>query len=178
MRVLGLDPSLSNFGLCSPARCWSASTTARGAARLSFFRREVFHAATDDIDIAVIEGYAWSSSEKGARSLAELGGVIRLALYDAKVPWFEVNPVGLKIWATGDAKAGKDAMLARARWLARQSLIDVPDHDAADAYLLWTVGMHLIGRPVFRPNALQRRALERVHVPDGVRRKINLARSA
>ena len=54
-------------------------------------------------------------------------------------------------------------------------LIDVPDHDAADAFHAWSVGMHVVGRPVFAPSAKQRAALARVKVPDGVRRRIRLA---
>ena len=65
--------------------------------------------------------------------LGELGGIIRLCLYDAKIPFVIVPPTSLKKFVTGNGSADKKKMhdFVLSKW--RQD-IDENEDDQCDAY--------------------------------------------
>lgn len=81
--------------------------------------------------LAVIEGYGFNTQRLAP--VAELGGAIRLRLFDMGVPYIVIAPPSLKLFATGNGHATKDQMVAAAREHGGNPAND----DEADAWLLW-----------------------------------------
>lgn len=83
-------------------------------------------------DIA-IEGYAFSKLTTHAHAQGELGGVVRLAIWQRGLSWWEVTPATLKKIVAGKGDARKDVML---REVFRRWQYEAVDSNAADAYAL------------------------------------------
>ena len=145
MRVVALDVSLTCTGVAirDPDAVFDSPETRQikppakyarpGPERLWYHDEELRKLLADSRpDLVVIEGYPFGVKGKGARSLAELGGVVRLRLHRAGVPFVEVNPSKLKILARGTTKVKKEAVtIAAVRRLGYQG----DDNNEADA--LW-----------------------------------------
>jgi len=152
MNIVAFDLSLTAPGVAwDDAPRTLPSTNLTGGPRLSFRRHqihEVLRAHTPDV--VVLEGYAMGQTRNmaGARSVAELGGVVRELLYSLDIPYADVAPTCLKKYATGKGNAGKDAVIKaaleqgaaipqrRAKGGGREY-----DDNAADAWWLWQMGL-------------------------------------
>lgn len=145
--VLGLDPSTKRTGVALPTgrTLALAPTTTDVAARLHWFAGGLARILSlYEPTMAVVEGYApHSIGTLSTIRLAELGGALRLTLYEHGVPYVEVPPSRLKRYATGRGTADKDAMLAAARAAGAV----VAGHDEADAWLLRALGVAGVGGP-------------------------------
>lgn len=144
IQILALDLSLNasgwamgpasgddrpQYGVLSPPKGWM------GVVRLAHLRERIMPLARA-ASVVVIEEYAWFAKGRAGISLGELGGVIRLALHDAGIPWVAVNQTYVKQFATGKGNAKKNDMLAAAiRKLGYEGSSD----DEADA--LWLLAM-------------------------------------
>ena len=123
-RILALDLSLTGTGIAH-----TDGHTERFTTRVDvdpYWRIETIRckvrdltvgvgAVSREVDVVVVEDYADHSP--GIRStirLAELGGVIRLELTRASIPWVAISPSALKSFATGKGNASKAEMLAAA----------------------------------------------------------------
>jgi crossover junction endodeoxyribonuclease RuvC len=160
IRVLGLDLSLTATGFAySDEVVGTFMTKARGMPRLAEIR-DFIVGLVDHIDVVVFEGYAFARPNQ-AHQLGELGGVVRLALHDRRVPFIDVPPASLKRFATGRGNADKDAMLAAA---IRRFDFPGEDNNAADAWLLRAMGLAAYSDwgPV---TDYQREALDKVSWP-------------
>lgn len=166
MKIAAFDLSLTCTGYArSNGAHWEVGNLAnklRGCERLQYLRDRVLRLAAC-ADLVVIEGYAYASGQ-GAHQLGELGGVIRLALYEARLPVVELPPATLKRYATGTGNAKKDQVLAAAiRRLGYEGHIN----DEADALWLLHAALDHYGQPlaVTLP-AAQREALAKVVWPE------------
>lgn len=101
----------------------------RGIPRLRWMRDAVL-ARVAGSELVVIEGYAFGAKGSAVINLGELGGVIRLALADARYRYVEINPSSVKLFATGKGNAKKDEVLAAA---IRKLGYTGHDHNEADA---------------------------------------------
>ena len=136
MKIVALDLSLTRSGFATsedysgvlrPPKGYDA-----GMLRLGWIREAVL-AIAEDADLVVVEGYSYGSKGRAVVNIGELGGVIRLAFYDAGIPYVEVPPSSLKRFATGKGNADKDSVLAAA---IRRLDYDGHYHDEADALFL------------------------------------------
>ena len=170
MKILALDLSLTRtgyavgpgpHGLSIPPRGQD-----RGPARLAFYRTAVtellsIYAA----DVVVLEGYSFGQARGSSHShaLGELGGVVRLLLFERAVPFVEVAPASLKKYATGKGNAPKAAVLAEA---IRRLGYGGNDDNEADA--LWLRAMALDYYQLETPTMPQshRAALEKIEWPE------------
>lgn len=163
MSILALDLSLTATG-------WAHSNGrsgvivprgefARGIDRLRWIRWSV--SQLRPFDLAVIEGYAFGRIQK-AHHLGELGGVIRCALADANIPFVEIPPASLKMFATGKGNAKKDVVLTAA---IQKLGYGGNSNDEADA--LWLLAMATVHyvRTDIPLGATERRALEAISWP-------------
>ena len=150
MNVMGLDPSLNSTGFSY--RDGTPELTVitgvidprplRGPARVLYARTK-FRQLLDKVqpELVVIEGYAMGA--KGmVFNLGEMGGMYRLELFDRGIPYLEVPPSNLKLFATGSGglrgDAKKAAMVnAAASRLGRKLRTD----DEADAFHLMRMGL-------------------------------------
>lgn len=177
MKTIGLDLSLSGTGIATGARCITVSvpSSLKGPARLAAIRRAVHHEirgqedgeGRDGVDVAVIEGYAMGVQGAGVRSNAELGGVIRLLLYDLGIGIITVPPASLKLFATGSGRAQKHEMIDAAV-VDANGLYGIGDDNQADAYWLRQLGLAVVGKR--RPTERQEVALANVVVDNAIRR--------
>lgn len=123
MITLGLDLSLNHIGWAvvggrSHVSGLIKPDSAAGPSRLASIREQVQSVILNNgPDLTVIEGYAFGMKFK-AHDLGEVGGVVRLLLYDLHKDFHVVPPATLKKWTAGTGKAMKEFMLLRIykRW--------------------------------------------------------------
>lgn len=137
---MGLDLSLTSTGCCNiKGDCYSLKPSYKGAERLEWFADtfDALSTAPNRPDLVVLEGYAYGRVNK-AHELGELGGVVRLALWRAGIPFVVVPPSTLKKYATGKGNASKDQVLIAA---VKRSGIEFNNNDEADAWWLRQIGL-------------------------------------
>jgi len=93
MRLMGLDLSLTSTGISMDGVTSVIRSKARGAERLSDITRTVLHECLENEIICVlIEGYSFASRSGQAFSIGELGGCIRMTLFECNIPVVEIPP--------------------------------------------------------------------------------------
>lgn len=148
MPFLGIDQSLTATGVClvgddgKPSALFTVDPgSRRGAERLSFVKEAVSTLLGPIVQFVCFEGYSYDSTSR-QHALGEVGGVLKLLVYEHHLPYLEVSPASLKKFATGKSTAsskrdgaskGDMIMAAEAEGIA------VADDNQADAYFLATV---------------------------------------
>lgn len=181
LRLVGLDLSLAATGLAAThnhhgepgllARTVHTARTAHGATDMDHTR---VHAVLADVAAAckarphlVVIEWLPLFEGKGAASLrlAELHGVIKHWLFVQRIPYVDVRPPDLKIWATGNGNATKVAVLEQVTATYGQ-LVHIDGYDQADALTLVTMAAAAYGQPLARVTRVQQtRALSSVKWP-------------
>lgn len=143
IRIAGLDLSTERTGLALPDGRTISITSKHGAhdpaARLHEIGSKIrLRLAAGRPQLVVLEGYSLGGRQGAtAAVIAELGGVVRLQLYELNVPYIAVPPKSLKAWGAGTGNATKAQMLERAQLLGSPA----QNHDEADAWLLRAAGI-------------------------------------
>lgn len=140
MRVAALDISTKRIGFAGPDGELGSISAQAGAGdpyrRLHELSRTVencMRAGGAPPDVVAIEDYALGAPGRlSLLRLGEVGGVIRTRLWELDCTLVLISPGTVKLFATGDGKAKKPAMIARALELGAGRLND----DEADAYHL------------------------------------------
>lgn len=145
MKIVAIDPSLTSLGYAHTTASGVVSVGTvrpkklKGAQRLAFLRDEV-EAILDRVkpDLVPFEGYAMGARGNNMFSIGEMGGVLKLALFERKIPVLLVPPSCLKLFVTGKGNADKDQiMVVMAKHRGRLFASD----DEADAYALLQMGV-------------------------------------
>lgn len=98
--------------------------------------------------------------------LAELHGVIKHYLWTRRVPYRDMKPTYVQMWATGKGRASKREVRA-AVTATYGHLVHVGDDNQADAVSAVTAALAAYGQPLVPVNSShQRRALSGVKWPD------------
>lgn len=163
--IVALDLSLACTGWCTTGDVGTLSPPdrVRGVQRLAWIRDAILERAADAA-LIVIEGYGFAPGRgNAARELGELGGVVRLALYEAGHGYVEVSPASLKKYSCGRGNAPKNEVLAAA--IRR---LGYAGHSGDEADALWLHAMaldalDLPGAPTVP--ALHREALAKIAWP-------------
>lgn len=143
-RVLGIDPSLSSTGFSYrfdgelyTGRIESKKLT--GPARLKYIRDRM----AEVLDVAQpsyigYEDYAMSMRAHNAFHLGELGGVLRLLIWERGIDVLLVSPAGLKkaVVGKGNADKGKKDKPEMREAIASKFGYDLRQNDEADAFAL------------------------------------------
>jgi Holliday junction resolvasome RuvABC endonuclease subunit len=162
-RVIGLDLSLTATGFAAPEYVEVVKTTTRGMLRLAALRMAIVNASAD-ASIVVIEGYSMGTMRQPsqAHGIGELGGVVKLGLWEAEIPYVDVAPASLKKFATDRGNATKLAMgLA-----AQRAGYDGPEDDnAIDAWWLRQMGLYAFDVPKVPVTAYRTEAMAKVAWP-------------
>lgn len=148
MKALGLDPSLTSSG-------WAIRSSKGGIEWGRFTRgatlrdeRRLHYLLTEHgklvrrfkPDVVVIEGYSFKSVNQGPQ-LGELGGVLKLWLFEQQVPYVVVPPARLKGFALGKG-GGPGTTKAAVLNAAREHLGYVgKSFDEADAVTLASMAL-------------------------------------
>ncbi|OLT27768.1 hypothetical protein BJF83_17445 [Nocardiopsis sp. CNR-923] len=167
--ALGLDLSLTSTGVASSLG-WAERIRprTRGLDRLrTIVGRVRGYASADHYALAVIEGPAYGHGRQaGHDELAALRWMVRDALDRNGLPVAIVPPSTLKLWATGNGRAGKGdvaaAMDARHTGLG---LLVGQRYDEADALALADMGAAWLDNWCLSP--AQQRAMSGVTWPAG-----------
>lgn len=140
MSILALDLSLTALGwaMNAPVRSGIWKPPHRGVERLAAILGWL-NGMLDGVGLVCVEGYSFGSQGRAVVSLGELGGVVRLHLYQRGLPFVEVPPSCRAKLATGKGNAGKDEVLAAA---IRRLGYEGHDHNASDA--LWLLQAALV----------------------------------
>lgn len=171
--TLGLDMSYSSAGVAvfhrdlMLSRAFTEGAKLRGAERLEWFFRTINELATRyNPALAVIEDYAFDS-QWGREAAGELGGVTRLALHMAGIPYKVASISQSKKFATGIGNCDKAIV---ARELYKRYGVDAVGNDESDACGLALFGaakLHLLGEQGFSIalTAKQAEAVEALGTP-------------
>lgn len=154
MIIIGIDPSLTSTGICAMRDGIVLSNEAvtskfTGAKRLSDFKEQLipkvcYVADIEDINekvVVFIEGYSFGSVGR-KEFIAELGGTIRLMLYEQEIEFVDVPPTVLKKYITGKGVADKVVMAVAVQ---KQYGVSFPTTDQTDAFCLAILGMAYLG---------------------------------
>lgn len=145
MNVVGLDLSTKRVGFAAADGQLLSITGHAGAEdpyrRLHELTREIvraFHLRPPKPDLVVIEDYSLAAPGRlSLVRLGEIGGVVRMTLFEMDVPMVLVPVSTVKRFATNNGAAKKDEMIRAAiRLGARGSVND----DEADAFHLRRMG--------------------------------------
>lgn len=148
--VVGLDLSLTASGFATETRRGTLRSKHRGVERLVDLRRQLIDTLDGGLDgpprLVVLEGYSMGTQRQAshAHALGELGGVIRVALWERNIAFVEVPPASLKLAATGRGNARKEEVLAAA---IRRLGYEGADNNEADALWLRTMALVRFGLP-------------------------------
>lgn len=113
MKVLSLDLSLTSTGYCHDGETGIISFDEKGPKRLWLMKREVESLVLKfSPDIIAIEGYSFASRNSQAHSIGELGGVIRLLIWELGVPLVVIPPTCRAKFATGKGNASKNEVIS------------------------------------------------------------------
>jgi len=167
MILIGIDPSLSSTGICTMSKdgdilsTFAINSEFTGPRRLSDIKRQLEPITSYGILpsstklIAFVEGYSFGS-QNGREALGELGGMIRLMLYDEGIEYVDVPPTTLKKYVLGIGKGDKVAM---AIGVIKAWGRDFPTTDQTDAYALCQFGRGYLGLvddlPAYRKEAIE-----------------------
>ena len=166
--VIGIDQSARHTGVCVLSETGRVialdliePSMQDVGARLAYIRDgiKVYFGGSavsgTDVRAVVMEGYSYNSVSKKF-VLGEVGGQIKLADFDAKVPLYEAAPKQLKKFVTGSGTATKDQVMVaiKERWK-----IDIINDNLADAY-----GLAQIAHEITWPKSTTRSQIEVVRV--------------
>lgn len=180
MRFLGIDPSLTATGWAiatahstslpgrwTPHTIWRCGTIKTKPTRTHMATLRRFHdinaaltaeIGREPVDLAVIEGPAFSKNNGMAHERAGLWWSLYRALAVAGIPTLVIKP-NLRIkYATGRGNAGKDeVMLAASK---RYPAATITNNNEADAVVLAAMGARWLDRPIDEMPALHITALK------------------
>lgn len=137
---IGIDPSLTGCAISVVNQTGQFiesqrfENKLRGVERLVFIRdkvKDMIEKYTENIEAAGIEGYA-----RGARNrreeAGELGGILRVLLYENTIPYFDIAPSQLKKFAAGKGNVQKDHILLA---VYKKWGVEFHTNDEADAFV-------------------------------------------
>lgn len=163
VNILALDLSLTSTGYCHGGETGVIAVDETGPARLSKIRKEVENLVNGfSIDIIAIEGYSFSSRNSQAHSIGELGGVIRLLLWELDKPVIVIPPTCRAKFATGKGNASKNEVISSIS--AKTGLVwqNPGADDKCDAWVMEEMVLCQLGKSRFNWPATHAAALEKV----------------
>jgi len=146
MNIIGLDLSLTSTGYSINEKTGVIVSKNKGPARLSEINKIVLQLCLDnDIELAVIESYSFASRNSQAHSIGELGGCVRMTLWECNIPYIEVPPTCRAKFATGKGNAGKTEVISSISSKTGLVFSGAGADDECDAWVLEQMGLTYIG---------------------------------
>jgi Holliday junction resolvasome RuvABC endonuclease subunit len=137
MHFLGLDLSLTSTGYCINGETGIISTKTKGPERLSIVSNEIIDLIIKhNIDAVIIEGYSFASRNSQAHSIGELGGAVRMRLWESGIPFVDVPPTCRAKFATGKGNAGKAEVISAISAKTGLTFLGAGADDECDAWVL------------------------------------------
>jgi crossover junction endodeoxyribonuclease RuvC len=141
MNVAGIDPSLTSTGLIAfneqgemIAQKNIKPKKRKGMERLKYIKEEILSFLKENkIEKVAIESYAFGVRKSRTKfQLGELGGVVRLLLFENDIEYLDVAPPTLKKFVTGSGDADKEIVIFSV--LSRWNQDFGTNSDLADAF--------------------------------------------
>lgn len=140
-KVMGIDPSLASLGLAYRGERGVVTAhalghkTKKGQDRLVFMR-DIVSRYLDLVapELVAFEGYAIGFNNKNSNNilnLAELGGILKLLIFERGIDILLVPPTSLKLFATGKGNADKDKVRVAIQSDLQVSFSTSDQYDAA-----------------------------------------------
>lgn len=171
MRIAAFDLSLTSTGVARhtppgddlPIVTGALRCRDKGAERLVAVRSLVLSELRPlgTYDLVVVEGYAFGRPNQ-AHFIGELGGVVRVALFEAGQAFMVVPPASVKKYATGKGNATKEVVMGAAVHRAGR---EFESTDEADAWWLLQMACAHYGLEHVEMPGKNREALEAVEWP-------------
>jgi len=161
---VGLDLSLTSTGFSCGHSRQVISTKSKGPQRLHEISTTIAELLVElDDPAVVVEGYSFASRNSQAHAIGELGGVVRLTLWNLRIPYVEVPPTCRAKFATGKGNASKGEVLSAVS--ARTGLVwsGAGADDLCDAFVLEEMALAKSGSPRFNWTAVSMSALDKVN---------------
>jgi crossover junction endodeoxyribonuclease RuvC len=163
MNLLGLDLSLTSSGYSLNGDTGIIATKAKGPERLSIVNKTVLQLCLDEsIDCVIVEGYSFASRNSQAHSIGELGGCIRMTLWECNIPYIEVPPTSRAKFATGKGNAGKTEVISAISSKTGKVFSGAGADDECDAWVLEQMGLVKLGLSRYSWTKEQLSALEKI----------------
>jgi crossover junction endodeoxyribonuclease RuvC len=142
MKIMGLDLSLTSTGYAVDGKIGVISTKYRGGQRLSAITKSVLGLCLDEkINCVIIEGYSFASRNSQAHSIGELGGCIRMMLWENEIPYVEIPPTSRAKFATGRGNSAKTEVISSISAMTGLVFSGSGSDDMCDAWILREMGM-------------------------------------
>ncbi|MED5362248.1 MAG: hypothetical protein VX760_06850 [Actinomycetota bacterium] len=147
MNILGLDLSLTSTGICVDDNEGIAfHSYCEDTQRLTDIRDYVLKISlAGNVKCVIMEGYSYGSRTR-AHALGELGGVMKVALDEAWIPYVIVPPTSRAKFATGRGNAGKAEVISAVSFRTQRSWSGKGVEDRIDAWVLREMGLQRLGR--------------------------------
>lgn len=163
MRIMGLDISLTSTGYSVDGFTSLIRVSSRGPERLHEISRTVLELCAEYfVDIVILEGYSFASRNSQAHSIGELGGCIRMRLWENKIPYIEVPPTSRAKFATGKGNAGKSEVISAISSKTGMIFSGSGADDECDAWVLEQMGLAKLGISAHKWSQSQMDALHKV----------------
>jgi crossover junction endodeoxyribonuclease RuvC len=146
VKTMGLDLSLTSTGICVSGITSTQNVKSKGPQRLFEISEAILELTRiHKVDVAIIEGYSFASRNSQAHSIGELGGVVRLRLWENKIPFIEIPPTSRAKFATGRGNAAKTEVMSSVS--ARTGIVwsGKGADDKCDAWILEQMGLSYLG---------------------------------
>lgn len=163
MHFLGLDLSLTSTGYCINGETGTIVTKAKGAERLSIVSNTIIEMlSTTKVDAAIIEGYSFASRNSQSHSIGELGGAVRMKLWENGIVYVDVPPTCRAKFATGKGNAGKTEVISAISSKTGLVFSGAGADDECDAWILEQMGLAFFGESKLSWTKEQLEALTKV----------------
>lgn len=163
MKLLGLDISLTSTGYSINGETGIIATKAKGPERLSIVNKTVLQLCLEEeINCVLLEGYSFASRNSQAHSIGELGGCIRMTLWECSIPYIEIPPTSRAKFATGKGNSGKTEVISSVSSKTGKVFSGSGADDECDAWILEQMGLQKLGLSSYSWTKEQLSALEKI----------------
>lgn len=163
MNLAGFDLSLTSSGVSISGVTRTVSSRYKGVERLSDLREQFTQICRESqVECAVIEGYSFASRNSQAHSIGELGGVVRLMLFDLGIPYIEIPPTSRAKFATGRGNASKGEVISAISAKTGLVFAGAGGNDECDAWVLEQMALTKMGVSDYSWTKEQLSALDKV----------------
>lgn len=163
LSIMGVDLSLTSTGVCINGSLSVIKAASRGAERLSVISTSVVQLAQDNnVDIVVIEGYSFASRNSQAHSIGELGGSVRMRLWESGIPYIDVPPTCRAKFATGRGNAAKTEVMSAVSAKTGLVFSGSGADDMCDAWILSEMCCARLGLSAYTWSTVQLSSLDKV----------------
>ena len=163
MNILGVDLSLTSTGISVNGKTGTITTPTKGSERLSIISLAILDAVIENsIQLVAIEGYSFASRNSQAHSIGELGGVVRMRLWERNIPYVDIPPTCRAKFATGRGNAAKTEVMSSVSAKTGLVFSGKGADDMCDAWILEEMCRTRIGISDYAWSATQLSALDKI----------------